>query len=93
MYGEAKELPAGHLLVGRSGDHRRCGRETFYVGLFGWELEDTEADGGALYAVCRLSGDAVSRMYEIAGDVPATSVAPSWLSYVSVDDADSPPTA
>lgn len=27
-------------------------------------------------------------MYEIAGDVPATSVAPSWLSYVSVADAD-----
>lgn len=29
--------------------------KTFYVGLFGWELEDTEADGGALYTPCAAS--------------------------------------
>ena len=42
-----------------------------------------------LYTVCRLSGDAVAGISEMAEDVSsATALPPSWLSYVSVDDAD-----
>ena len=32
--------------------------KAFYTGMFGWEMEDNDAGGGAVYTVCRVDGDA-----------------------------------
>jgi uncharacterized protein len=56
--------------------------KAFYTALFGWETEDTDAGGGSVYTMCRLGGDAVCGMFEMPG------AAPSWTSYVTVEDAD-----
>jgi hypothetical protein len=58
----------------------------FYAALFGWELEDTDAGGGATYTMCRVGGDAVCGLYERSGD--GDGGAPAWTSYVTVADAD-----
>ena len=57
--------------------------KAFYTGLFGWETEDTDAGGGAVYTLCRLDGDAVAGLYEMSAGAP-----PNWLSYITTDDAD-----
>jgi predicted enzyme related to lactoylglutathione lyase len=52
----------------------------FYVGLFGWEAEDTPLGDTGVYTTFSLDGHDVCALY--AGDGP-----PAWLSYVSVQDA------
>jgi uncharacterized protein len=58
-----------------------AGAKSFYAGLFGWEMEDGDAGGGAVYTTCRLDGAAVCGLFEMP-DVP-----PTWTSYVTVADA------
>ncbi len=56
----------------------------FYAGVFGWELDDTDAGGGATYTMCRVGGDAVAGLFEVTGELrgagrragPATSPGP-----------------
>ena len=62
--------------------------KAFYVGLFGWEAEDDDADAGSPYTTCRIDGDAVCGIFEMSGDVRATGASSSWTSYVTVADAD-----
>lgn len=62
--------------------------KAFYVGLFGWELEDAAPGGGAVSAICRVGGDAVGGLSGLLGDPPADGTPPGWMSYVTVDDAD-----
>src|SRR3712207_2240174 len=62
--------------------------KSFYSGVFGWEMEDTDAGGGAVYTMCRLDGDAVAGLYEMPEAMRTTGVPPNWTSYVTVDDAD-----
>ncbi len=62
--------------------------KSFYTGLLGWEMEDTDAGGGAVYTICRVGGDAVCGLYEMPDDMRAAGVPPSWMSYVTVGDAD-----
>jgi predicted enzyme related to lactoylglutathione lyase len=57
--------------------------QAFYGGVFGWELEDAQDDGG-VYTLCRVDGDAVCGLHELR----AAGVGPSWMSYVTVADAD-----
>ena len=61
---------------------------TFYTELFGWQTQDEEAGGGAVYTMCHLGGDAICGLFELSTDMRAAGVAPSWTSYVSVADAD-----
>ena len=61
--------------------------KAFYGGMFGWEMEDTDA-GGAVYTMCRLDGDAVAGLYEMSEEMRATGAPPNWLSSVTVEDAD-----
>jgi uncharacterized protein len=60
----------------------------FYTGLFGWDTEDTDAGGGAVYTTCRIDGDAVCGLFEMSEEMRATGVPPNWTSYVTVADAD-----
>jgi predicted enzyme related to lactoylglutathione lyase len=62
--------------------------KAFYTGLFGWQTEDEDAGGGAVYTICRLEGDAVSGLYEMTDDMRVTGMPPAWTSYVTVEDAD-----
>ncbi|HYP48910.1 MAG TPA: VOC family protein [Thermoleophilaceae bacterium] len=62
--------------------------KAFYAGLFGWEMEDTEAGGGAVYTLCRLDGDVVCGLFEMPDDMRATGLPANWTSYVTVDSAD-----
>ena len=61
--------------------------KAFYSGMFGWEMEDTDA-GGAVYTLCRLDGDAVAGLYAMSEEMRSTGAPPNWLSYVTVADAD-----
>lgn len=60
----------------------------FYTSLFGWETEDADAGGGAVYTTCRIDGDAVCGLFEMSKEMRATGVPPNWTSYVTVADAD-----
>jgi uncharacterized protein len=62
--------------------------KSFYTGVFGWETEDSDAGGGAVYTTCRLDGDAVCGLFGMTEDMRAAGAPPSWTSYVSVTDAD-----
>jgi predicted enzyme related to lactoylglutathione lyase len=54
----------------------------FYGGLLGWQMEDRDAGGGAVYTMCRVGADDVSGIFAMPGDSAA------WTGYVTVDDAD-----
>jgi uncharacterized protein len=57
----------------------------FYAEILGWELDDRlGSDGPASYYVGRLQGDAVAAV----GTAPATGIAPTWNTYLRVDDVD-----
>jgi predicted enzyme related to lactoylglutathione lyase len=59
--------------------------KAFYGGVFGWEAEDMPAGEDQAYAMCRRDGQWVAALY--ARPEPDERP-PSWLSYVSVEDAD-----
>jgi len=59
----------------------------FYTGLFGWDVEDADAGGGAVYTLCRLDGAVVCGLFEMPEAMRATGVPPNWTSYVTVEDA------
>jgi uncharacterized protein len=56
--------------------------KSFYSDLFGWEFEDNEVPGGAIYSMCKLDGADVCAIAE------QPEVPPHWNSYVTVTDAD-----
>src|SRR3712207_3591661 len=62
--------------------------KAFYAGVFGWDLEDTDAGNGVTYTVCRRDGDAVAALYEMPESMRATGAPPNWTNYVTVEDAD-----
>src|SRR3954470_23148077 len=58
----------------------------FYAALFGWELESMLPPGSDdAYLVAGLRGRTVAA---IASPTPGVGGAPSWNTYVSVDDVD-----
>jgi predicted enzyme related to lactoylglutathione lyase len=63
------------------------GAKAFYTSLFGWEAEDTPANG-TTYTLLRKRGGTVGALYEQQPDQREQGVPPNWLSYVSVDDVD-----
>jgi predicted enzyme related to lactoylglutathione lyase len=62
--------------------------KSFYRALFGWELEDSETGGDAVYTICRLDRDAVCGLGEMPESMRSAGAPPAWTSYVTVDDAD-----
>ncbi len=60
-----------------------AGPRTFYSGLFGWEAEDVPTGEAGTYTLLRLDGDEVCGLHE------DQNTPPQWISYVSVEDADS----
>jgi predicted enzyme related to lactoylglutathione lyase len=64
------------------------GAKAIYGELFGWEAEDTLGGGGGTYTVLRSSGNEVCALYEMEAERRDVGVAPHWLPYVSVENAD-----
>ena len=58
----------------------------FYSKLFGWETEKMEMEGGMIYTVVKVNGEAAGGMMGMpsgAGGMPSM-----WGIYVTVDDVD-----
>ena len=67
--------------------------QAFYAGLFGWTFQDaTPARDATRYLVAQLDGRPVAGLTGFVDASPAdggaTGVAPTWNTYVAVDDAD-----
>jgi uncharacterized protein len=60
----------------------------FYKELFGWEPEDVPGPEGTTYTVLRLDGDVVAGLFERRPEQRDAGMPPSWVNYVSVEDAD-----
>jgi predicted enzyme related to lactoylglutathione lyase len=58
--------------------------KAFYTALLGWEAEDNPIPGGGVYTMLRKDGLEVCALYQQGQE----GVPPSWLSYVTVADAD-----
>lgn len=60
----------------------------FYTGLFDWTLEDRPYGNGQYYTMFFSGGKSVAALYPQDAQQQAMGVAPSWLSYISVESAD-----
>ena len=61
--------------------------KTFYSSLFGWDAEDTDANG-VQYTFFRIDGDAICGLSALTDEMRTAGVPPAWTSYVTVPDAD-----
>jgi predicted enzyme related to lactoylglutathione lyase len=59
-----------------------AGTKSFYGDLLGWEFEDNEIPGGAIYTLCKVDGADACAIAE------QPEVPPHWNNYVTVEDAD-----
>ena len=64
-----------------------AGAKQFYTGLLGWKTEDDPIPGGGTYTMIRQDDGNVGGLYELNEQMRAAGVPPSWLAYVTVDDA------
>ncbi|HEX8648352.1 MAG TPA: VOC family protein [Thermoleophilaceae bacterium] len=64
------------------------GAKRFYTDLFGWDYDDQEAGGGAIYSMARLGGDNVAAINAQREDERAQGVPAHWNNYVTVEDVD-----
>jgi uncharacterized protein len=58
--------------------------KVFYVGLFGWETEDTPIPDGGVYTMLKKRGKAVAALSATQQE----GQPPSWNSYITVESAD-----
>lgn len=65
-----------------------AGAKSFYGELFGWQAEDIPAGEGMTYTMLRQDGDQVAALYQLGPQQHEQGVRPHWMSYVSVEDAD-----
>jgi predicted enzyme related to lactoylglutathione lyase len=59
------------------------GAKRFYIGLFGWELDDRPIPGGGIYTMLLRDGKEVAALSEAREGMPNV-----WASYVTVESAD-----
>ena len=60
----------------------------FYAALFGWQIQDTAAEGHGPYTMLRLGGREIGGMYTLLKEQTDQGVPPHWLSYIAVASAD-----
>lgn len=64
------------------------GAKGFYGELFGWVANDAPVGDGRVYTMLSLGEDSVAALYEMMDGQRESGMPPSWLSYVTVADAD-----
>ena len=84
--GETRHAPGtfcwAELTTTDAGDAKK-----FYSELMGWQTHDDEIPGGGTYTMIRMGEGNVGALYGLTEEMVSQGVPPSWLSYVSVDDA------
>ena len=58
--------------------------KAFYRALFGWDYDDQDVGGGAVYSIATKSGKSVAAI----APLPMPGVPPHWNTYVTVSDVD-----
>jgi predicted enzyme related to lactoylglutathione lyase len=82
--GERTEHAPGTFSWADLGTTEPEGAKAFYTALFGWEAEERPIPDGGVYTMLRQGGLEVAALYGQRQE----GVPPSWLSYVTVADAD-----
>jgi predicted enzyme related to lactoylglutathione lyase len=62
--------------------------KAFYVGLFGWEVEDMPVGDGVFYSMVSIGSKRVAAISPQPEQQRAAGVPPMWNSYITVTDAD-----
>jgi predicted enzyme related to lactoylglutathione lyase len=62
--------------------------KAFYAELFGWEYDDRPVGDGAVYSLATVGGRQVAAISTMPERMRQAGAPPSWMSYVSVADAD-----
>ncbi len=60
----------------------------FYGSLFGWQCVDMPAGPGMTYTMCTLQNQNAAGLYTLDKERLAQGVAPHWLPYINVRNAD-----
>ena len=68
--------------------HDMSTAKQFYGGLFGWQAEDQDTQGGPPYAIYTADGQGLCGMGQMSDEMKASGMPPVWNSYVNVDDVD-----
>lgn len=63
------------------------GAKSFYTELMEWKTLDDPVPGGGVYTMLQLQGGNVGALYELTPEMKSQGVPPSWLSYITVQDA------
>jgi len=59
----------------------------FYTRLLGWEAHDDPLPSGGVYTMLRLADGNIGALYEQTEEMRSMGVPPSWLGYITVQDA------
>lgn len=86
---DVKEHQPGSFCWAEVGTTDAVAAKTFYSELFSWEAVDVDAGEHGTYTLMRLDGRDVCGLYELNADQRGAGVPPHWMSYVSVQSADS----
>jgi len=60
----------------------------FYASLFGWQINDTDMGPSGVYTIFQREGKDVAALYKIDAEMAKMGVPPSWVSYITVENAD-----
>ena len=69
--------------------HGITGAKEFYGGLFGWQSEDQDTQGGPPYTIFKLEGKQAAGLGELPDEMKSQGIPPMWNSYINVDDIES----
>jgi predicted enzyme related to lactoylglutathione lyase len=92
--GEREQYEPGTFCWADLGTNDPDAATAFYVGLFGWDIDDTPMGDAGVYRTFRLDGGSVCALYRRentegpSGPLSGVAGPPAWLCYVSVADAD-----
>ncbi len=84
---EQPEAGVGDFSWGELATDDLAAATAFYVGLFGWETQDTDMGGGWMYRLFKVPGGSrhLGGMFQKGPDMPFPT---NWLHYITVSDID-----
>ena len=78
----------GHLCWVDLMSRERASAKAFYCGLFGWDADDQDTQGGPPYTIFTLDGQQVAGLGEMSDEMKASGMPPVWNSYINVVEVD-----
>lgn len=86
--GERKKYEPGTFNWVDLGTTNAADAKRFYSGLFGWGIHDMPMGPDSFYTMFEMDGKHMCALYQQTDEQRAQGIPPSWMSYVSVKDAD-----